>query len=33
VAPGKGVQQEQLGFSPNHRVEDSVHGAARSSKE
>jgi hypothetical protein len=33
VAPGKGVQPEQLGFSPNHRVEDSVHGAARSSKE
>jgi hypothetical protein len=26
VAPGKGVQPEQLGFSPNHRVEDAVHG-------
>ena len=26
VAPDKGVQPEQLGFSPNHRVEDSVHG-------
>jgi hypothetical protein len=22
VAPGQGVQPEQLGFSPNHRVED-----------
>jgi hypothetical protein len=26
VAPDKGVQPEQLGFSPNHRVEDAVHG-------
>jgi hypothetical protein len=26
VAPINGVPPEQLGFNPNHRVEDAVHG-------
>jgi hypothetical protein len=32
AAPDTGVQPEQLGFNPNHRVEDAIHGLVEGAK-